>query len=393
MKTSAFSPLFFAFLAAATPLGDRVLVQRHGKAPLTRRVLLQSVPDAPAACAALAANGTSSPDLTNSTTSLFNSTLPDSNTTDVNVNSTSTDNSTDSTPVVLSARFNWKALRRVNTNRKRIAQGDLPAVAVTWQNLCLISGGDIFTAEPCVNLAGNGGLNALLADADPCDQQDIADAMIAYAKSPGVSNTDDLIANAIAYRKHPRNALNVLGVIPSTPYCQRAAKSPELDGVVNAQLDGVDPGIFGGPKISLMPFGANGTCPFGLTPDVATCTCLNGTLSDATGANSTSTDTTDAPTSTDTSDAATSTDTSTDTSSDSTATDNGTSDSTDDSTSDNTDNTDNTDNSQTNTDAPPAATDAPLPEVSAVVARPPPTSGPNFQPDDISGNVNDPNGR
>ncbi|KAF9469439.1 hypothetical protein BDZ94DRAFT_1150263, partial [Collybia nuda] len=155
----------------------------------------------------------------------------------------------------------------------RLAQDDLPGVAQGWQDLCLISGGDIFTNEPCVNLAGGDGLNALLADADPCAQQDNADAMIAFAKSPGVTNTADLIANAIAYRQHPRNTMNILGVIPSTVYCQKAPQSVELIGIVNVQLDDADPGLFGSPNIPLMPFGAPGTCPFGQEPDITTCTC------------------------------------------------------------------------------------------------------------------------
>lgn len=79
--------------------------------------------------------------------------------------------------------------------------------------------------------------------------------MIDFAKSAGTSNADDLINNAIAYRQHPRNALNIGGVVPSTPYCQKAPKNSELDGIVNAQLDGVDPGIFGGPDFPLVAFG------------------------------------------------------------------------------------------------------------------------------------------
>jgi len=391
MKTVVFSPLFLALLAAATPLGDRALVQRHHGEPLTRRFLLQSRLDAPAACAALAANITSSPNLTNSTTPLFNSTLPADNSTDTSSNSTtpvddsttSDDNSSDSGVHVVSARFNWKALR-AHQNRKRIAQQDLPNVAQDWQNLCLTSGGDIFNeTDPCVTLAGIGGINALLADADPCDQQDIADAMIDFAKSPGVTNPAQLISNAIAYRKHPRNALNILGVIPSTPYCERAPKNAELAGVVNAQLDGVNPGLFGSPKIAIVPFGTNGTCPFGSTPDISTCTCINGTLPNASGANSTSTNVTD------TSNAPFSTDSAAEpsaTSDDSTPT------STDDSAPVATDTA--ADDSNTNTDNTPASTDAaPVPEVTAVVANPPPqSSGPNFQPADISGDVNDING-
>lgn len=140
------------------------------------------------------------------------------------------------------------------------------------------------------------GINALLANADPCDQQDNADAMIDYAKSPGVTNTDELIANAIAYRKHPRNALNIEGIIPSTPYCQKAPRNAELVGIVNDQLPGVNPGIFGGPSFGLVAFGDRecsrqcfrtqlvvtiilmviflaSSCPFGTSPNVDTCGC------------------------------------------------------------------------------------------------------------------------
>ncbi|KAI0672978.1 hypothetical protein C8Q78DRAFT_970218 [Trametes maxima] len=159
------------------------------------------------------------------------------------------------------------------TLTRRIAQDDLPAVAQSWQDLCLVSGGDIFTNEPCVQLAGVNGINALLADADPCAQQDNADAMIDFAKSPGVTNADALIANAIAYRRHPRNAFSIGGVVPSTPFCQRAPRNAELANVTNAQLDGVNAGIFGNINLGLLAFGADGTCPFGQSPDVSTCSC------------------------------------------------------------------------------------------------------------------------
>ncbi|THH13864.1 hypothetical protein EW146_g6402 [Bondarzewia mesenterica] len=132
---------------------------------------------------------------------------------------------------------------------KRIAQTDLGAVAQSWQDLCLKSGGDIQTNQPCVQLAGIAGINSLLANGDSCAQQDNADAM------------------------HPRNALNINGVTPSTLFCQKAPKNAELKGLVNAQLDGVDPGLFGAPNTGIVAFGAEGTCPFGKNADVSTCTC------------------------------------------------------------------------------------------------------------------------
>ncbi|KAI0333498.1 hypothetical protein GY45DRAFT_1296863 [Cubamyces sp. BRFM 1775] len=156
---------------------------------------------------------------------------------------------------------------------RRIAQTDLPAVGSSWANLCRASGGDTTTGDPCDQLGPIGGINALLANADPCAQQDIADQMIDFAKSKGIKNKDALIQNAISYAKHPRNALNINGVVPSTPFCQKAPKNSELKGVAHAQLDGVDPGVFGAPNVALFAFGQPGSCPFGKTPDVNTCTC------------------------------------------------------------------------------------------------------------------------
>jgi hypothetical protein len=158
---------------------------------------------------------------------------------------------------------------------KRIAQTDLVQVATSWQTLCEQSGGNRNGAGggPCVVLAGGKGLSALLANADACAQQDNADAMVDFAKSAGVTNKDALVANAVAYRKHPRNALNIGGDTPSTPFCERAPRNAELNGVVNAQLAGVDPGLFGSPSFPIVAFGASGTCPFGQTADVATCSC------------------------------------------------------------------------------------------------------------------------
>ncbi|KAI0707601.1 hypothetical protein C8Q76DRAFT_815666 [Earliella scabrosa] len=129
------------------------------------------------------------------------------------------------------------------TLTRRIAQEDLPDVAQSWQDLCLVSGGDIITNDPCVQLAGIDGINALLADADPCAQQDNADAMIDFAKSPGVTNADALIANAIAYRQHARNAYNINGVVPATPYLLHpSATQLGIGGACERAARGCQPG-------------------------------------------------------------------------------------------------------------------------------------------------------
>ena len=41
----------------------------------------------------------------------------------------------------------------------------------------------------------------------------------------------------------------------AVPYCQQAPKNAELIGVNHAQLDGVDPGLFGSPALGVFPFG------------------------------------------------------------------------------------------------------------------------------------------
>ena len=84
--------------------------------------------------------------------------------------------------------------------------------------------------------------------------------MIDFAKSSGVNNKDALIAAAIAYRKHPRNAEDIgQGVIPSTPYCTKQPRNQELARIVNDQLPGVNPGLFGSPNSPIIAFGA-GMC-------------------------------------------------------------------------------------------------------------------------------------
>ena len=80
--------------------------------------------------------------------------------------------------------------------------------------------------------------------------------MIDFANSPGITNQADLIAAAIAYRKHPRNADDIgNGIIPSTPYCTKAPRNQELVNIVNDQLPGVNPGLFGGPNDPIVAFG------------------------------------------------------------------------------------------------------------------------------------------
>ncbi|KAH9484416.1 hypothetical protein JR316_0003898 [Psilocybe cubensis] len=412
MKTLSLVVLSVILSVTASPLGDRAVFRRHRGAPLARRHILQSRTDAPAACAALA------PPPPSATT-----TAPDLSSTDIPVDPTAADNSTDTTDPSLAsnttvadptATDNSTATTNSTATRRFWARGfhgsgfhggfssfdsssfsEETTVSVsfeetvstfveTWEDLCLVSGGDIFTGDPCNSLAGDFGIDALSEHADACDQLDIADRMITFAKSRGIRNKDALIKHALSFRAHPRNAVEVLGVIPSSLYCLRAPINPELVGIYNEQIEGVNPGIFGSPSVPLVPFGSSGTCPLGMTADMSSCGC--------TGSDGTTDNTAD--------ESADSTDDSTDSTDDST-------DSTDDS-ADSTDSTDSSDATATDSADASAATDATSTDsadasvstdatsTDSSAAAPPPTdtaTGPNFQPTDISGNVNDPAGR
>lgn len=79
--------------------------------------------------------------------------------------------------------------------------------------------------------------------------------MIDFANSRGITNKSALVANARAYAVHPRNALNINGITPSTPFCQKPPRNAELKGLSHGQLEGVDKGLFGGPQFAIVPFG------------------------------------------------------------------------------------------------------------------------------------------
>lgn len=245
--------------------------------------------DAPPACVAKAssANSTNIPDLSNSTVTdptvadaPTNTTLDGSvDNTDTTGNSTDTtntdtaNNSTDTTntdsssdaPADNSTATDASNSTDAGTRRRRrgvvttssAVELDFVDLAFEWQSLCLLSGGGIFLDNsPCLQLAGVHGFNALLADADPCAQQEFADSIITYAKSPGIVNSDALIAFALKYRRYPRSAVSILGVVPSTLYCVKAPVNPELAGIVNVQPNGVNPGLFGSPNDPMVPFGS-----------------------------------------------------------------------------------------------------------------------------------------
>ncbi|KAJ7271955.1 hypothetical protein B0H12DRAFT_1228818 [Mycena haematopus] len=269
-----------ALLSAASPLGDRrVLSRKHNGVPLARRFILSSRMDAPAACGALppsgAGNATTIPDPLNVTDSSIQNIpdAPDNSTVTAPItgdNSTVVDTSVD-TNTTTSADNSTATANSTVTRRYGSWNFD-----ETWFDLCMNSGGDLSygDADPCFDY-GLDGFSALCADADVCAQQAVADAMITFAKSDGVRNSADLIQVALAYRKLPREVEEIFGFYPSTPYCSIRPINTELYGIWNEQPEGVTVGLYGGPTYPIVPFGQDGSCPYGQFPDVTSCSCVS----------------------------------------------------------------------------------------------------------------------
>ncbi|TFK63227.1 hypothetical protein BDN72DRAFT_964042 [Pluteus cervinus] len=272
MKATIVS-LSLSLLAAAYPVTDRsVEFHTPGRSlSASRRYILQSRYDSPPACAALSQASYTA--VATSAASVETYASYDGSSTYAAAAASSSSSSYDGSSDTYAAAAASSSSDYSSYRRKRIAQSDLPSLAQEWQDLCLASGGDTSTNDPCVQLAGVQGINALLVDADPCDQQNVADAMIDFANSPGVTNQAALMAYAVKYMQHPRNAVEVMGVIPSSMYCQSPPANSELNGLYNAQLEGCDPGLYGSPYTPMVPFGSEGTCPYGYTADMSSCSC------------------------------------------------------------------------------------------------------------------------
>ncbi|KAJ6597058.1 hypothetical protein DFH09DRAFT_1133512 [Mycena vulgaris] len=280
----AFVPLCLALLSSASPLGDRALFRKHTGAPLARRFILSSRFDAPAACAARL----------DPTSDGVNATIADNST--ITIPDAAPDNSTLTTPApgdnsttVADPPVDVNATTPADNSTavaKRYGYYDFEDA---WFDLCMNSGGDIFDdSDPCFEYGING-FSALLADADVCAQQENADAMITFAKSRGVMNTADLIEVAVAYRRLARESVEIMGFYPSTPYCVQSPINLELRGVWNEQPEGVTFYLFGGPSYPIVTFGDDVSCPYGQTPDVTTCSCVGNFYGNTTDTSSTET--------------------------------------------------------------------------------------------------------
>ncbi|KAF9053015.1 hypothetical protein BJ165DRAFT_1523755 [Panaeolus papilionaceus] len=366
MKTLSFVLLSsFLISGQASPLGNREVLRRHNGIALPRRLLLQSRMDAPAACAAITPN------------------LPPAS-------SSSTDPTLSSNATASRRHFSDISFSSEDEISSSFVESVTTLVS-SWESLCISSGIDFSFHDSCLDLGGFDTVGALLENADPCDQQDIADRMITFAKSDGIRNKGDLINFALGYRRHARHAVRIFDILPSSLFCSRAPINAELVGVYNAQLEGCNPGIFGSSASALVPFGSDGTCPYGMSADVSTCGCSGGDDSSVSSSD-------DSTTSGDSSDPSDSTDDSSDSTDDPSDTTDSTSssDSSDASTTSTASSDASTETSSTDTSSAAASSDssaATATDPAAADVTPTNTNGPNFQPTDISGNVNDPEGR
>ncbi|EIW58815.1 uncharacterized protein TRAVEDRAFT_149253 [Trametes versicolor FP-101664 SS1] len=143
--------------------------------------------------------------------------------------------------------------KRRGAMKKRIAQ-DTVASATPWEDACTKAGG----ADKCNPIAVTA-FSTLLAAADPCAQQDSADAMVDLAKQ--LNNDADMIRLAQIFAQQPRNTPTSQAVV----YCQKAPKNAELQGLFQCQFQGASQATFVGG----LAVGAPGTIPFGLTAPVS----------------------------------------------------------------------------------------------------------------------------
>ncbi|KAI0741732.1 hypothetical protein C8Q80DRAFT_1274114 [Daedaleopsis nitida] len=130
---------------------------------------------------------------------------------------------------------------------KRVGQ-DTAAVVAPWEAACVKAGG----GDEC-NAIASAAARTLLAAANPCAQQDSADAMVDLANT--LSNDAEMIRLARIFAQQPRNTPTSQAV----SYCQKAPKNAELAGLFQCQFQSVDETNFVGG----LTVGSPGTIPFG----------------------------------------------------------------------------------------------------------------------------------
>ncbi|KLO17393.1 hypothetical protein SCHPADRAFT_937092 [Schizopora paradoxa] len=134
---------------------------------------------------------------------------------------------------------------------------------------------DLSSACPgqvCGNLAGQA-VSTLLAAADECAQQDMADQIIDAAAQFDAATQQNMINIAVQFRQAEKNTPPDFSVQPNinrnSVFCQKAPKNSQLNGLVQAQDPANDPNVFFDPATSssvtlgsqpnTFPFGTSGS--------------------------------------------------------------------------------------------------------------------------------------
>jgi len=138
--------------------------------------------------------------------------------------------------------------------QKRIAQVIADSTH-DWVQACSAAGGGS-QCQPISQTA----FTSLLAAGGNCDQQDAADKMIDLAKS--LNNDSEMIRLTQIFVQQPRNAPESLQV----PYCQKAPKNAELNGLFHCQFAGSNFAKFSGDQTGNLPLGVSAVNPPGSCP-------------------------------------------------------------------------------------------------------------------------------
>ncbi|PPQ99280.1 hypothetical protein CVT24_009280 [Panaeolus cyanescens] len=153
------------------------------------------------------------------------------------------------TPIVETAPISTSLNRRIDQT--------ISAATKPWQDACVAAGA---TIDQCSNVAVKA-FTSLLEAGGPCDQQDGADAMIDLAKQ--LNGNAEMIRLAQIFAQQPRNSPSKAQV----PYCQKAPKNEELNGLFHCQFAGSDFSQFSGDQTGNIPLGLSapvspaGSCP------------------------------------------------------------------------------------------------------------------------------------
>ncbi|KAI9146429.1 hypothetical protein BKA69DRAFT_1171554 [Paraphysoderma sedebokerense] len=118
--------------------------------------------------------------------------------------------------------------------KRRFGNENSPQAQAVFQKIRNSCQGTQQFPGQCDTLAGQS-ISSLLAAADKCAQQDMADQMVDLAKKLDNGKTADLIQAAQEFRALERNSNPFINPTGCTALCDRAPRNSELNGIVQGQ--------------------------------------------------------------------------------------------------------------------------------------------------------------